>query len=914
MRYQGSKMGKKIRRLIAVLLSITAVMIMCMPKESPYASVQKGDFEIDGSTLISYSGHEDILTLPNTIQTIGKEAFAGNKSLVKVIMPESVRTIDFAAFENCTSLIQAVLPESVRTIGSSAFSGCEQLKYINIPSRCEEIGSGALAGCPKLSTVTVATNNPSFICVDGVLYSKDGTRVVQYLAGRTKSSYNMPSTVEAIDEYAFWGSGQLTDIALSSKLKEIPEYAFANCSGLERVDLPYRVESLMPYSFADCYSLKNVTVPDTLGYIDEKAFYLTDGVTVNYYDADEAERKIEEENVPEQLFADYIDTVSSNMFDTTVSGSAVEKKQIDNMPYVSSMTPDYSDSKTPGELASSKVVGGSAMLMIDRSIPVRGYDPAVSEYEDSVPDAVPVSDKTYRDGNYRTVGTTLTGAEGVSGNMAIPEGITRVGNRAFYKEPALTGASLPEGLEEIGDFAFARTGLEDISIPEGVKNIGYAAFYNCRDLEAVSIPDSVNTIELGAFTGTPWLEGKLKSAGADGFVTVGDGVLLAYGGAGGEITVPDSVKTIGPGCFAENTGITGVTLPEGLITIGEEAFRGCKGLGKITLPKTVVTIEDRAFKDTGLKGVVIPASVKSIGLGAFDTGNKGNTVMFDGESIPVSSYKNTATRLSAHDLRTGAFRGFEDAIIPNEARVTYFSVLSKDQMYDGRIYTENGDELKNDGGDDDLQGITDAGEGNVRVYMDPSISPDKEGAVANMSGVDGGFHIKISDASDKEDISNLALESRYGSLDGIEAVPLNISLYEDSTGIPISRLSGKNVDMELPIPGSLTLASSINVGAIDDNGELKEISSEIVNHGGNDKIRFIAGHFSVFVFYTMQEETHVLSVENEEALAGNSQSLVVRTLNRDVGTIALKWYIGFGLLAVAAVLAFYKGRRRTLAN
>ena len=153
-----------------------------------------------------------------------------------------------------------------------------------------------------------------------------------------------------------------------------------------------------------------------------------------------------------------------------------------------------------------------------------------------------------------------------------------------------------------------------------------------------------------------------------------------------------------------------------------------------------------------------------------------------------------------------------------------------------------------------------------------------------------------------------ALASRYGITDGIICVPLNISLYDDRTGLPLRRLSGRKVDMELPIPTELTMQENIMVAALDDNGMLNEISSEIVNHGGNDKVRFVASHFSTYIFYSGIRQEEILS---EESMAANTQSVVIRTLNRNVGIMSVKWYIAVILLSMAAILILYKGKSRT---
>lgn len=985
-------MGRKIRRLIAILLCITSVMIMCMPSEPSYASTQVGNYEMDGSTLVRYTGNDEMITLPNTVQTIGKDAFSGNSTLLKVTIPNSVRSIDFAAFENCSNLMQVVIPESVRTIGSSAFSGCEHLQYVNIPKKCTQIGSAAFAKCDQLASISVSPENRSYVCVDGVLYTIDGKKIIQYLAGRTRGSYNMPSTVESIEEYAFWGAPMLADISLSSKLKEIPEYAFANCTGLTNVVLPYNIESLMAYSFSDCYNLRNITLPDSVGYIDEKAFYLTNDVTVNYYDSDEARRKVAEAGVSEENFADYIGSVSSNSYDVSVSGSAGEKSYLNQMPYVSTMTPDYSDNKTPGELASGKIVGGSAMLMLPRNVHVYGADIDGAEREDGTPyEYGTVS----QGGAYRIVGGTLDKYRGSDNALSLPSGIRRIGNRAFYKNTAVEEVTIPQGLGSIGDFSFARSGLKKISIPEGTTEIGYAAFYNCNELKDVTIPDSVSHIELGAFDGTPWLDTKLKGGDGDDFFVVGDGILLGYKGNGGNVSIPAGVKTIGPGCFRGNTSVTGVTLPQGLTTIGEDAFNGCKGITSISIPDTVTDIEDRAFKDCSLKQVIIPQGVKRIGLGAFDRSgipadmaDPLGAVVFLGSELPSVSYKNTATRLSADDLRSLPFAGFNNAVIGSDIEIPQDSILSPDEYgFRGQVFTISSDQdldrgtlrlVQSDSDNVDADGnvsidphvvindkkyimtgvsagafepyerkqewtdkvinrvsitgntspelntmldrinlslvneadeMKDTGDGTLilDVDMDPSMSPDKDMPFAAISGSDGNFSIKITDAASEADRCRSALLEKYGTSDVMMA-PLDISMYDNVSGIPVTRLSGRKVDIEIPIPGALTTAPDISVGALNDNGVLEEISSEIVSHGGNDKIRFVAPHFSLYVFYVRPEQTKILSNENTDNMAPNIQTAVIMTLNRNVGSVQIKWYIGVILISVAAILLLYKGK------
>ena len=84
-------------------------------------------FNKNKTTLIAYRAKETNYTIPNSVTTIGEEAFGGCKSLVNINIPNSVTTIGRGAFKYCNSLTNINIPNSVTTIEDGAFGYCENL-------------------------------------------------------------------------------------------------------------------------------------------------------------------------------------------------------------------------------------------------------------------------------------------------------------------------------------------------------------------------------------------------------------------------------------------------------------------------------------------------------------------------------------------------------------------------------------------------------------------------------------------------------------------------------------------------------------------------------------------------------------------------------------------------------------------
>ena len=199
-------------------------------------------FNKNKTTLIAYRAKETNYTIPNSVTTIGEDAFSYCNSLTSINIPNSVTTIGDGAFSNCNSLTSINIPNSVTTIGESAFWGCYSLTSINIPNNVTTIGNRAFGACFSLTSINIPN---SVTTIGGGAFSNCNSL----------TSINIPNNVTTIGEGAFWQCFSLTSINIPNGVTTIGEKAFWECTSLTSINIPNSVTTIGNSAFYQCGSL-----------------------------------------------------------------------------------------------------------------------------------------------------------------------------------------------------------------------------------------------------------------------------------------------------------------------------------------------------------------------------------------------------------------------------------------------------------------------------------------------------------------------------------------------------------------------------------------------------------------------------------------------------------------------------------
>ena len=676
-----------------------------------------------------------VVTLPERLTSIGYGAFTRVAVSEFKFTGTKLTTIGQRAFDN-SSITSMTLSNGVTTIGAEAFYGCDELEVLNLPESITELGSNFLDGCDSLQTVNVAEGCKGLKTIQGVLYRCENDVPVELVLcvvanEGDNGTLTIPNTVTTVGDGAFSNNQGIKKLIFEDYTDEYIaagntlsigsgtayQYVFDG-SNIEYVKLPRGMVVIKAYSFTSFKTLKEVVIPNTVRKIEQYSFSSDAALEKITFETGNDEASLEIEDGTSQYNGAFAST--SNLKEvilparTTKIGAwafgqnqpfptkdlltkvlipagvkEIGEKAFACRPNLSSLTfedtaENPSQLTTIGKYAfsnydptkyslSSQKVNALTAVTLPSSLEELGERAFSISGIKSI--TIPASVKIVS--NYAFEGCFNLASVKFENSLTS----ISLGNYAFNSCSKLTTVELPEGLTTIGNWAFASTGIDEITLPStlqaigdwafsesslgnvnfklneedkcSLKSIGYMAFGSTELTEFV-FPETTDTLTLGnnlfqscmsltkvvmsssvkslgnALDGATEIteiilpiDGGIKAE--NGFLTNGkDTIYSVYGNLvldNGTLVIPEGITTLGDKVFMGYTNIKTVVLPSTISSIGVKAFANCTSLEKVVFTKgtpSLFEISGRAFENcVALKSIDLPANLETISYYAF---------------------------------------------------------------------------------------------------------------------------------------------------------------------------------------------------------------------------------------------------------------------------------------------------------
>ena len=674
---------------------------------APPTSVSSFTFSFNDTdhtaSLTGFIGDETEVVIPSTVNKL-TETTATEGSDYRVTAIASTTSSTSSPFYSARSTLTSItIPETIETIGRHAFYNCTALTEINYnATEADDLTSNnnvfhnAGDDGPGI-TVNIGANVtkiPNYIfCPYSSILASPNIATVKFAEG---------SQCTSIGSYAFSSCISLTSITIGESVTSVGSSAFRYCISLTSVTIPSSVTSIGSYAFRECSSLTSLTIPENVTSIGNGAFYDCTYLTEINYNATNADNLASSNYVfynagqdgtgitvnigtnvtglPNYIFSP-IDSSSDAPITTVNFAEGSQCTSIGSYAFsrcsnlTSIIIPDsvtsigssafFSCSSLASIIIPDSVtsIGSSAFFSCSSLASITIPDSVTSIGSSAFYECTYLTEINYNATNVNDLTSSAFSGAGQNGTVYIGANVTKLPNYIFG-ESNITTANFAEGSEctSIGSYAFyGCRSLTSITIPNSVTNIGSSAFNSCYALAEVynysslSITNNTSNGYVGYYAKVIHDLNAEDSKPATRITVVDNMQYYEYGddfialapsvskSSLTTVSLDNKTTEINQGAFYFCSSLTSITIPDSVTSIGDRTFQSCSSLTTITIPSSVTSIGERVFYNCGsLTSITIPASVASIGNYAFN-GCNFSTVTIDSSY----AYQNAGASSSA---------------------------------------------------------------------------------------------------------------------------------------------------------------------------------------------------------------------------------------------------------------------------